>query len=476
MTIKCSGINSDTFQDHPILKNHSNLLDSIRNTFQDEDDIWIIKVPGRVNLIGEHVDYNNGPVLPCAIDREVVLCCRKNDTGTVHVSNVNSVYSNITFSLLDQIIPDKKGSWGNYIKAGVKGITDYAFQSTSSNKASLAGFDAVISSTVPQAAGLSSSSALVVAAALATLTANEIALDKLTLAEICADAEHFVGTSGGGMDHAAILFGEKDTFIRLRFNPLKADPISAPPEIELVLFHSLIEAEKSRNAREAYNKRVLECHMAIDGFNQFLKNQHIILENVLKYIGDVTPDFIGMSQSEIDRLVLEFLDSLSDKYSLKELESFIQTPSNELATRYKHILQDTSLDDIKDGFNLKGRFKHVYSECRRVDQAIQSLGINDIARLGKILDASHQSLSRDYEVSTSEIDSLVNLLKKNGTYGARLIGAGFGGMILGLTDSSHSDELIKNIQESFYSRHSVKHIKETVIRCNTAGGAGVVEI
>jgi N-acetylgalactosamine kinase len=432
-------------------------------------------VPGRVNLIGEHVDYNNGPVLPCAIDREVVLCCRKNNTGVVRVKNVDPAYPEVTFSILKQIVPDKMGHWGNYIKAGVKGITGDSSQTSSKTKEVQFGFDAVISSTVPQAAGLSSSSTLVVAAALAILTVNEIFIDRLTLAEICADAEHFVGTSGGGMDHAAILLGKKDAFVKLQFNPLRAESISAPPEIELVLFHSLIEAEKSRNVREAYNKRVLECNMALDIFNLFLKSQNIFSEHKLEYIGDITSEFMGLSQSAIDKLVPEFLNTLSEIYSRQDLEVLFRISLNKLADRYKHILRDSSLKDVKNGFKLKQRFKHVYSECQRVHRSIQCLKNKDILALGKIIDTSHESLSRDYEVSTPEIDSIVTLLKKHGTYGARLVGAGFGGMILALTDSSHSEELITNIQKSFYSRQPDISFNETVIRCNTADGAGIIE-
>ena len=129
MTKKCSEITSDYFKNHPVLKNHSELLELIRKIFQDETYIWLLKVPGRVNLIGEHVDYNNGPVLPCAIDREIILCIAPNSSGVVQIANVNQDYRPIEFSISKTIKPYERGHWGNYIKAGVIGIVDHLRQS-----------------------------------------------------------------------------------------------------------------------------------------------------------------------------------------------------------------------------------------------------------------------------------------------------------------------------------------------------------
>jgi galactokinase len=254
-----SDLTFEFFQNHPILKKHITLLDHTKRKFRDINNIFFIRVPGRVNLIGEHIDYNNGPVLPCAIDREIILCLTDNTSGSIRVSNVNPDYKEFAFSARNIIEPYEKGHWGNYIKAGVKGIVDYLGQNTDLNPESILGFDAIISSTLPAAAGLSSSSTLVVGAALAILIVNQIPMDKLTVAEICAEAEHFVGTSGGGMDHAACLLGKKDSFLKIEFNPLKAEPVSAPDDIEIILFHSLVDAEKSSHVREEYNRRVLEC-------------------------------------------------------------------------------------------------------------------------------------------------------------------------------------------------------------------------
>lgn len=474
MQRKYGEINKEFFLNHSILRKHVALLDPIKQNFQDEDDIWFIKVPGRVNLIGEHVDYNNGVVLPCAIDREIALCLTDNSSGLVRVSNVNPDYQEIQFSARNPINPYEKGHWGNYIKAGVKGIVDYLYQSTELNLQNINGFDAVVSSTLPPAAGLSSSSTLVVAAALAVLTVNKLPVDKLKVAEICAEAEHFVGTSGGGMDHAACLLGERDAFLKIGFNPLQVVPISAPGDIEVILFHSLVEAEKSSKVREEYNRRVLECHFALDLFNLFISDRYSLDVEPPRYLGDITPQYFNMSYSELDILISEFMELLPDTYSLKELLSIFKVSRDELADRYRNVLRGAELSELPVGYKVKGRFRHVYTECQRVEKAIKCLRNKEKIKLGKLLDASHKSLAEDYDVSTPEVDSIVKLLRKFGAFGTRLVGAGFGGMVLTLSDRSHAGELIDKMKDSFYSKRIHQNMNDYIISCKTSDGAGVI--
>jgi galactokinase len=475
MIIKRSEITSEFFENHSILKSHAELLAYIRKIFKDEDELWFLKVPGRVNLIGEHVDYNNGPVLPCAIDREIVMCLAANASEFIRISNVNPEYQQIEFSIKKTIESYERGNWGNYIKAGVKGIIDHSVQLGEIEDQNFKGFDAVISSTLPPAAGLSSSSTLVVGAAMAFLTVNDIKMDTLKVAEICASGEHFVGTSGGGMDHAAILLGEKDSFSRIQFNPLAAESIAAPSDLEIILFHSLVEAEKSSHVREAYNRRVLECNFALDLFNKFLVERNLLPGDPLKFIGDISTDRFNLDQTELDLLIFEFFESLSETYLLEELLILFGISRDELANHYKFILRGSTLGEIPGGYNLKKRFKHVYTECQRVNQAVKCLKTNNKSELGRLLDASHESLSNDYEVSTPEVDSIVRLLKEFGAFGARLVGAGFGGMILALTDQSHAGKLIHNMKESFYSKQAPEGTTSKIIPCRISQGARILK-
>jgi galactokinase len=446
----------------------------VRSRFHDDDDIWILKVPGRVNLIGEHVDYNNGPVLPCAIDREIIICLKPASKGMIQISNVDAQYPVVSFSVEEKIKPFEKGHWGNYVKAGAKGILDHAIKSSLLSKDRVSGFDAIVSGTVPQAAGLSSSSTLVVGAAMAMLKVNELHLSNLKIAEICASAEHFVGTAGGGMDHAAILLGEENSFLKIEFNPLSAEPISAPNDIEMVLFHSLIEAEKSSFVREAYNKRVLECNFAKDLFNLYLSKSTAFSQTRIDYLGDIKESLFGIENEKLERLTSEFLNSLAETYSLRDLLRHFDLSKDDLTDKYQHVLRGAKLNDESVCYNLKSRFRHVYSECQRVNQAVSCLKSNDKIELGNLLNLSHKSLSEDYDVSTPEVDSIVNLLKENGAYGARMVGAGFGGMILALTDKSHAIELIGKMQQALYSGKPDIKSENSIIRCKATEGAGFI--
>ena len=469
-----SKMNIEYFQRHPILNRHSDLLEYVKRVYSDNDYKSFIIVPGRVNLIGEHVDYNHGPVLPCAIDREIIFYLTKTNSGIVKISNINPDYKEVTFSVRDPIEPYEKGNWGNYLKAGVKGIVDSFNQNNTINPEELCGFNAVISSTLPAAAGLSSSSSLVVGAALAILAANDMPIDKLNVAEICAEAEHFVGTAGGGMDHAAILLGKKDSFLKINFNPLRTLSVPAPDDIDIILFHSLVEAEKSSHVREEYNRRVLECHLALDQFNRFISDRLSNNLKPLKFLGEISAQYFNITASEMDSLISEFINSLPESYSLQELLQLFNNTADELTARYRHALRDGELREFTGGFKLKGRFRHVYSECQRVETATTYLQHNEKVKLGKLLLASHKSLAEDYEVSTPEVDSIVNLLDGFGAYGCRIVGAGFGGMVLAISDRSKSDVLIERMKESFYSNKISENLDQYIIRCKTADGAGVL--
>ena len=154
----------------------------------------LARAPGRVNLIGEHIDYAGLPVFPMALQREVRIVFRPRDDGLVLAATTDESYAPCHFHLGTRIEPYDDGDWGNYLKAAAQGMAlAYGLER---------GFDAVIDSTVPVAGGLSSSSALVIATALAVAGSNDLEPDPIELATLMAEAEQYVGTRGGGMDQA----------------------------------------------------------------------------------------------------------------------------------------------------------------------------------------------------------------------------------------------------------------------------------
>jgi len=214
----------------------------------------VIRAPGRVNLIGEHIDYNGFGVLPMAIDRAVRAAWRPRADRVVRLRSADG-YPPREFALEPEIPPYGTGDWGNYAKAAAQGL----FQRLGGG-AKLCGADLLVTSTLPPSAGLSSSSALVVLAALVLLEAARLSMPELALATLLADAEQYVGTQGGGMDQAASLLGRSGHALRIDFRPLRVTPIPLLPGHVIVVANSLARASKAESV--GYNTRAAECRLA----------------------------------------------------------------------------------------------------------------------------------------------------------------------------------------------------------------------
>jgi galactokinase len=194
-------------------------------------------------LIGEHIDYHNLPVLPMAIPRYITLDWTPSDNDVIHVESAG--YGVRKLRLSDPIEPDPPGDWANYLKAAVKAVQTQ----WSVNK----GFQGSVTSDLPSAAGLSSSSALITALTLALLYANDIQPTLEDLMSILPEGEHFVGTRGGGMDHAAVLASRQGFASLLQFAPFGVEHVQVPEDWRFLAAHSLVRAEKSGAAKARYN-------------------------------------------------------------------------------------------------------------------------------------------------------------------------------------------------------------------------------
>jgi galactokinase len=205
-----------------------------------------ITAPGRVNLIGEHIDYLHRDVLPVAIDRAVRL--RFTPRGDRHIhATAEGAYEPRCFEWSDAMEPYSEGDWGNYIKAAALGVAK--------RWGVHRGIDCHAGGNLPPAAGLSSSSALVVAATLALLRANRIEAAFEELMEVLPEAEQYVGTRGGGMDHAACLAGRRGHALRISFDPVRVEPVPIPQSWALFIVHTGRTAEKSSRLRDEFNLR-----------------------------------------------------------------------------------------------------------------------------------------------------------------------------------------------------------------------------
>ncbi len=215
-----------------------------------------------MNLIGEHIDYAGFPVLPMALTREVRILFRPRTDARVQVSNLDPRFPEEAFEIGLEIPRAEAGGWGNYLRAAGQAVArDYGL---------VRGMDALVHADLPDSAGLSSSSALVVAAALALLASGEAgasalesASGRLLLAEILAAGERYTGTQGGGMDQAVSLLAREGHACRIEFEPLAVRHLPIPDDWSFVVAHSGHSARKSGPEQGAYNRRRSEVEAAL---------------------------------------------------------------------------------------------------------------------------------------------------------------------------------------------------------------------
>src|SRR5213083_747383 len=358
--------------------------------------VHVVRAPGRVNLIGEHIDYCGLPVLPMALRQSVRIAFQPRSDRETRLVNRDSRFVPSAFAVSESIPPAPAGDWGNYARAAARALAQ--------RFPDLRGVNALVDSDLPIAAGLSSSSALVVAMALALMHANGVTLPSLELMELLGRGERYVGTAGGGMDQAIILGARSGCASRIDFHPLRLTPTAVPADWQFIVAQSLVHAEKSGAARQAYNERPRQC-------------------------------------DEARRLVATRLGRPDD-------------------TTYAALLAAASVEELLDASRtlsavLARRFRHVVTEGTRVRQAEAAMAAGELTAFGALLDASHRSLRDDYEVSCAELDQLVELAREAGAAGARLTGAGFGGSIVALSKVDRAPSVLAALRERFYAPRGV---------------------
>ena len=339
--------------------------------------------PGRVNLIGEHTDYNDGFVLPVALKRDVRLVFRPRSDR--HIRIYSAEYDGWFEFDLDTPAYDKEILWANYIQGMAWSLEQAGIR--------LTGIDAVVSGNVPKASGLSSSAALEIATANALLYAAN-AIDRLTGPEIAKAAQRaenqFVGVNCGIMDQFISMLGKDGHALLIDCRTLEYQLAPMPDNVALVIGNT--KASRSL-ANSAYNQRRKECEEGV-----------AILQRVL-------PD----------------IRALRD-VSSAQLET------------HKALLSPI----------VYRRCHHVITENERVLQTIDALQRGDFVEVGRLMNASHDSLRDDYEVSSEALDVMVEAMRSTpGCYGARLTGAGFGGCAVALIEPGAEQVIADAIYEKY---------------------------
>ncbi len=428
-----------------------NLIQGFNKHFPNESSkLAFFHAPGRINIIGEHTDYNGLPVLPIAIDRDIVAVISKRNDNRIVLANTSSSFNKINFTLAPNLPHAEKGSWENYVKAACQTVINY----TGTHK--LFGFNAVIDSTIPIAAGLSSSAALTVLITKILVELNKIRIDSLILAQKVAEGERYVGTATGGMDQTISLLGKPGHALKINFLPkLNVEPVKLPKNYSFVVSNSLVHAEKSGAVQQHYNRRVIECRLVCALIEQYLningyKLKLNLLGDLKKCLTKGTTKFKTGKLKDRDIFDLINLVLKKESYKLTDIAEILEITTNVLTKKYLILPNENVFIEPEDGFKLKPRCLHVLKEWIRLETAVRLMKKNDVKKLGKLLLESHNSLAESYEVSCPELNKLVKIALDSGAVGVRLTGAGFGGCVISLVKNTKVGSFIAKVKKEYY--------------------------
>ena len=365
------------------------LFDMFAELFGDSEGARFYFSPGRVNLIGEHTDYNGGHVFPCALTLGTYGAARKREDNKIHLYSMNLDSFGVVEASLDDLTNKKEYNWANYPLGIVWSFKEKGHTITS-------GFDMVIWGNIPNGSGLSSSASLDVLTGVILTDLFEIKdLSMTDLALIGQYSENnFNGCNCGIMDQFAVAMGKKDHAIFLDTSDLSYE--YAPCVLDgakIVITNSKV---KHSLVDSAYNDRRNECAAALKALQSELD---------IQALGDLTPE---------------------------EFEA------------HKSL--------IKDEIQLQ-RAKHAVYENQRTIDAVTALKAGDIESFGKLMNQSHISLRDDYDVSCEEIDILVDLAWKiPGVLGSRITGGGFGGCTVSIVKNESVDTFIETIGKTYLEK------------------------
>ncbi|XP_057693054.1 N-acetylgalactosamine kinase isoform X1 [Corythoichthys intestinalis] len=437
-------------------------LQNLKNAFErhyGETPLFYACAPGRVNLIGEHIDYCGFSVLPMAIEQNIFAAVSVNNLGTIQLANINPLYNNITVSCSEEIVIDRTNpKWYYYFLCGVKGIQE-KFGITR-----LPGMSCVIDGNVPPSSGLSSSSALVCCAGLVTMEANQKSLSKLALAEICAKCERYIGTEGGGMDQSISFLAEKGTAKLIEFEPLRAIDVQLPAGAVFVISNCCLEMNKAASSH--FNIRVVECRIA----TKMLGQAKGLNQKGLLKLAQVQTE-LKASLEEMLLLVDEVLHP--EPYSREEICKALDITSQQFSTE----LLSANTQHVTH-FKLYQRAKHVYGEASRVlrfKDVCDCEAEESIQLLGDLMNQSHASCRDLYECSCPELDQLVDICLKSGAVGSRLTGAGWGGCAVSMVPSDKVQSFVQAVREAYYlpdPRRAAME-KQSLFVSKPGGGAAI---
>ena len=477
-------------------------LGAFTERYGADRSVFIIRSTGRVNLLGTHIDHRGGSVNPIAV-KHMWLVVEPREDDMVLAKNVESDdFPDEQFSI-SQCLPtgekienwdtwcheeyekrrnNPSVSWSNYIRAAVLYLQHLNTKDDGSFSPAIRGMNMMVYGNIPRAAGLSSSSALVMITVEAVIRINSLDIKPADLVEHWGFAEWYVGTRGGCSDHAAIIYGRAGTILHLTAFPLSVERATLPAGYCFVLVNSNVMAKKQAGARDIFNSRVAGYVFGL----MLIRKNFPQYADKLERLRDVNPEKLGVDESQIYRMV-KSLPICADRTDVSRL---LPTEEQKIHRVFR------SHAEPAEGYPIRQVCLYGIAECIRAEMVPQALRSGDMKRFGELINISHDgdrvtklvdgrrvptdnsypeeridTLIGDlesgdagrmssaelwrqgggYNVSLEELDTLVDIaLATEGVVGAGLVGAGMGGCIVAVAENEHARQLIENMVEQYY--------------------------
>jgi N-acetylgalactosamine kinase len=464
----------------------SALIERFIERFGDRKAV-VARAPGRVNLMGRHIEHRGGGVNVMATESGTVMVAAPREDDVVRLVNASGGYPEREFRIgavapgtigtkawLKWLAGDfaksdlaaNRGDWSNY----VKGI---AYRMQAELDFPLCGMDVMVDGDIPVAAGLSSSSALVVAAAEALSALNCLDMEDGAFVALCGEGEWYVGSRGGAGDHAAMRCSRPGMITHLGFKPFEIGrAVKFPANCSVIVANSLEESKKSEGSRDIFNARVAAYEFAL----MLVKREFPDLKLV---------EFRDLAFCAPADEVRNMIAAIPAKVTRGELKKLLP----EIRERLEEIFA-THADPGE--YDLHGVAAYGVSEIMRAEIAPRLLSEGRFEEFGELMKISHDGdrvsgakstagvapgagLERDcgaYACSTARIDEMCDLMNStDGVYGSSIAGAGLGGCVLVLVDRSKAASVMDRLNREFYDRLS---LPRSAFVCNPSGGSRVV--
>lgn len=494
------------------------------NNFGFDRHVFLVRSPGRINVMGRHIDWQGGRCNLMAVNQEVIMAVSPRGDDSIVARNVDpEQFSDVSISigkLVSQLDWDNwlsvlnsgelvhhlracEGSWNLYIEAAMLRL-QIAYRNQL-----LRGMDIAVYGDVPVAAGMSSSSALVVATAESALALHGIEIPPQQFVNFCGEGEWFVGTRGGSADHAAMKYGAKGTINHVSFHDFELlEQIEFPDSHVLVVCNSFVQAKKAAGAKEAFNSRVGSYLIGVE----LVKKQFPQYAPFIRFVRDINPETLRVPPSKIYEILLQLPEAMTAHE--------VQATFHEVAESWSRLAPHFENAEAEAVYPVRGVLMFGICECARGIRAAECLRRKDTEAFGKLMNISHngerryitgsdgktepfavdisdeairqliEALSSQdpqrielaqlhnqpgaYRCSTKEIDTIVDIACRTpGVAGAQIAGAGLGGCAMVLMRADCVPAVEQDLLEKYYEPNG---LPSGVVRCTPSAGSCVVSL